>query len=165
MKIKRTIMLIFSIRATMLVAGCGDGLAGEGEQCDDGNENGGGDYDPRPNCKEGLYCSISTGTCQPCDEDSCGSSSTSPTPGPNEACELVDDATACGNNGELLLHCPLDLTPSADGYGTSCYSLEPTVSDGYFCCRSDPQTCSPCDGGEDATRDANDDADDAATED
>ncbi len=146
MKIKRTIMLLFTVRAAMYGVGCGS--AGEGDVCDSGGPG------CAPNCKVGLYCSVETSTCQTCDEAHCGSSSpssyepspsptatatTPPEPGPE--CNVVTTPSVLCNDDEETVYCFPGSPPQPVA------SCRPASTDYYYCCN--------------AMSDAGDDANDA----
>jgi hypothetical protein len=137
MKIKRTIMLVFAMRAAMWGVGCG--RADEGDVCDSGGPG------CAPDCKAGLYCSVETSTCQTCDEVHCGSSSPSsyePTPSPTAtstastppdpgpACAAVTTPSVLCNDDEETVYCfpGSPLQPVA--------SCRPASTEYYYCCNA-----------------------------
>jgi hypothetical protein len=145
MNIKRTTVLVFSLRAAMLGVGC-DGQADYGEQCNDRDD---GACDFGSTCKNGLYCPQAGGTCEYVDGYPPGSTSTSPAVA---GCTAIADAAACERDDEHLLTCD----PASGGPPTASDCRE-LGSSNMYCCPF-TMACEDCDASDDAADDASDDS-------
>jgi hypothetical protein len=157
MNIKRAIMLVFTLRAAMLGAGC-DGGAGYGEQCND--HDGACDFASRA-CKDGLYCPQAGGTCEYVNGDTADTPTpTSTSTNSNEPPTCTYYTSSACDAGEIGAHCTGDKQPSANFSCTLAPDVEPRGIS--YCCTLKPDCILlQCDA--DAS-DAGDDTSDAADE-
>ncbi|MDD9967057.1 MAG: DUF4215 domain-containing protein [Myxococcales bacterium] len=138
---------------------CGDRIAADDEECDDGNTDDGDGCSASCEVEDGWSCSDSGGSCEPCGdgevtgEETCDDGNTDDDDGCSARCRIEDDWTCpvagepceqCGN-GELEPNERCDEGDSADGLGCSedCREIQD-----HFSCPTPGEPCDECGDGE-----------------